>query len=61
MDEQRNLTIADSAAYLCIGQRTLRTLIAAREIPVVRIRRRVVIRRADLDAYLDKHLEPAEV
>jgi|GEM_PF-7008784 len=42
-----------AAAYLTIGTRTLKGLVAAGKVPVVRVSsRRVAFRIADLDAYV---------
>ncbi|MGI8757133.1 MAG: excisionase family DNA-binding protein [Acidimicrobiales bacterium] len=49
------LPVATSAKVLSISLRTMETLIANGDIPVARISRRVRrIRRADLDAYIER-------
>jgi len=50
----RALSIPEAAAYLGIGVRTLKGLLAARQIKFYRIGRRVVLRAIDLDRYLDQ-------
>tara|TARA_B110000037_G_scaffold44366_1_gene54510 strand:+ start:1085 stop:1315 length:231 start_codon:yes stop_codon:yes gene_type:complete len=48
-----NMNVGEAARYLCLGERTLRDLIARREIRTVRIRKRIILRRIDLDAFLE--------
>ena len=48
------LNVRDASAYLTICERKLRELIALREIRQCRIGRRIVIRRVDLDNYLEE-------
>ena len=50
------LNCAEAAFYLRIGERKLRQLIAERDIRTCRIGRSVVIRRVDLDNYLESQL-----
>jgi excisionase family DNA binding protein len=45
-----HLTIAEAAVYLCISPRKIRYLIADGRLKCARIDRRIVIRRAYLDA-----------
>lgn len=52
-DERPLLSLPEAATYLSIGLRTLKTLVAARAIPVCRVSpRRVAIHPRDLDAYV---------
>jgi excisionase family DNA binding protein len=52
--ERRLLTLSEAALYLTIGERTLKALIAAGRIPVVRPSpRRVAIDVRDLETYID--------
>jgi excisionase family DNA binding protein len=52
--EKRSVMNRDEAAdYLRVSVRLLTNLVAARKIRGVRIGRRVVFRRADLDHYVD--------
>lgn len=52
---ERLLTLQDAARQLAIGGRTLRALVAAGIIPVVRVsRRRLAIDPADLAVYVAK-------
>ena len=49
------LPLPVAAIYLSLGLRTLKTLIAAGKIPVVRVSpRRIAIDPRDLDAYVDQ-------
>ena len=50
----RLLSQQEAAAYLGISYWTLRDLTFRGELPHVRIRRRILIDRLDLDAYLDR-------
>ncbi len=51
--EHRLLTLPEAANYLTLGERTLKALIAAGKIPVVRPSpRRVAIDVRDLEAYV---------
>lgn len=51
------LTLPDAARQLAIGGRTLRALVAAGIIPVVRVsRRRLAIDPADLAAYVARRV-----
>jgi excisionase family DNA binding protein len=43
----------DVEAYLRIGRRTLDRLIKAREIPFIKLGRRVLFKKADVDAWLE--------
>jgi excisionase family DNA binding protein len=52
--EPRLLSQHDAATYLAISYWTLRDLIFRREIPFVKIGRRILVDRMDLDAYLDR-------
>lgn len=49
------------AATLLAGttERTMRRLFDERELPLVRVRRRLYVRRSDLLAYLDANTIPA--
>jgi len=51
------LTTPEAAAYLRMSRRATERLVASREIAVVHIGRRVLLRQADLDAFITKHLE----
>lgn len=53
-DKVRLLSQADAATYLGISYWTLRDLVFRRELPFVRIGRRVLVDRLDLDIYLDR-------
>lgn len=58
-DSRSVLSVSEAADYLGISQTKLRADIQARRIPHVRLGRRLVIRVADLDALLERHLVPA--
>jgi len=47
------LTKEDVEAYLRIGRRTLDRLLKAREIPFIKLGRRVLFKKADIDAWLE--------
>jgi len=51
------LTTPEAAAYLRLSRRSMERLVAGRQVPVVHIGRRVLLRQADLDAFITKHLE----
>lgn len=50
----RLLSQQEAAGYLGISYWTLRDLVFRRELPFVKIGRRVLVDRLDLDAYLDR-------
>lgn len=59
--EPRLLSQQEAASYLGISYWALRDLVFRRELPFVKIGRRVLIDRIDVDAYLDRskiHQEP---
>ena len=47
------LNVSEASNLIGICERTLRDLIARREIRTARIGRRVILRRVDLDAFLE--------
>lgn len=51
-----NLTVPEAAEYLRLGERTVRELIARRALKAVRVGRRLILRRQDLDAFLERHV-----
>jgi excisionase family DNA binding protein len=50
----RLLSQREAATYLGISYWTLRDLVFRRELPFVKIGRRVLVDRLDLEAYLDR-------
>ena len=52
--QPRLLSQHEAARYLGISYWTLRDLIFRREIPFVKIGRRILVDRLDLDAYLNR-------
>jgi len=46
--------VQEAARTLCISPRYLRLLISRGAMPVVRIGRRVLVRRRDIDALIDR-------
>lgn len=52
--EPRLLSQQDAACYLGISYWTIRDLVFRRELPFVKIGRRILVDRMDLDAYLDR-------
>ena len=53
-NEPRLLSQQEAAHYLGISYWTVRDLIFRRELPWVKIGRRILVDRLDLDAYLDR-------
>ncbi len=51
------LRVNDAAAFLAIGRRTVYTLVAAGELPAVRVGERMRFRPEELEAYLDRKRE----
>lgn len=56
------IDISTAAAELCIGQSTLRRWLAEGKLPGIRLGRRVLIRRAAIEAFLNglPHALPKE-
>ena len=52
--EPRLLSQQDAACYLGISYWTVRDLVFRRELPFVKIGRRILVDRLDLEAYLDR-------
>ena len=52
--EPRLLSQQDAASYLGISYWTIRDLVFRRELPFVKIGRRILVDRLDLEAYLDR-------
>jgi excisionase family DNA binding protein len=48
-----NLTPREAATWLRISMTTMRSMLRERRLPYSKVGRRIVIRRADLDALLD--------
>ena len=48
------LDVPTAANALCISVRFLRLLISRRELPSVRLGRRVLVRRRDIDAVIER-------
>jgi excisionase family DNA binding protein len=46
------MNIEDAGAYLCVSKRSVRRIIARREIQFYRVGTAIRLDRADLDAYL---------
>jgi excisionase family DNA binding protein len=53
--QPRLLSQKEAAAYLGVSYWTLRDLLFQGEIPHVRLKRRVLVDRLDLDTYIDRH------
>jgi excisionase family DNA binding protein len=53
--ERLTLSVVDAARACGISERTVRELIARGDLPVVRIGRRVLIVRTQLEAWLSEH------
>jgi excisionase family DNA binding protein len=54
VSEPRLLSQQEAARYLGISYWTVRDLVFRREIPFIKIGRRILVDRLDLDAYLDR-------
>ena len=52
--EPRLFSQQEAASYLGISYWTIRDLVFRRELPFVKIGRRILVDRMDLDAYLDR-------
>ena len=52
MPEQRLFSIEEAAAYLGISPRSVRTFIAASRLPTIRLGRRVLLDREQLDKWI---------
>lgn len=59
MAESGLLTLAEAASLLRLKVSTLRAWILRRKIPYCKVGRRVLIRRADVDALIAASLVPA--
>lgn len=53
------LTVPEAAEMLRVSERTVRTLVAARILPVVRIGRRTLVAPESLQAFATAHENPA--
>lgn len=53
------LTVTEIAEYLHAPLGTVRGILGRRELPTVKIGRRVYVHRADLDAFIERHTRPA--
>ena len=54
VSDPRLMSQQEAARYLGISYWTIRDLVFRREIPPVKIGRRILVDRMDLDAYLDR-------
>ena len=48
------LKVREAANYMRISERKLRELIATRELKIVRIGRRIIVRKVDIDKYMEQ-------
>ena len=53
------MDVGDVAEYTSLSESTIRKRVAAGTIPVVRIGRRTLFRRADIDQWVDAHQRAA--
>lgn len=58
MDKIR-MDVEEGSAYVGIRPSTMRSWILKKKIPYLKVGRRVLLRRSDLDALLDRALVPA--
>jgi excisionase family DNA binding protein len=49
------LTLPEAAAYLAVGEGTLRNWVSMRRVAYIKVGSKTHFRQADLDAYLDAH------
>lgn len=56
----RLLSLRDAAAYLSLSYWTLRKLVRSGELPSVRVGRRILVDREDIDAWVTEHKEMYE-
>jgi excisionase family DNA binding protein len=54
------LTVSEAGILLAASEPIVRRLIAAGELPVVRIDSKMRLRRSDVEALIDRRLEAAE-
>lgn len=54
------LTVPEVANELRIGETFVREMVYRHEIPFVKIGRRILFQRADLDKWLEEHRTPAD-
>lgn len=59
-DDLRLLTVAAAASVTGLSERSIRHLIANRDLPVVRLGRAVRLRAADLSAFIEGHTHRGE-
>ncbi len=55
------LTVREAAALLHLAESTLRGWLCDRRLPFVKIGRRTMLKRTDLEAYITAQTVPAEV
>jgi len=48
-----NLSVKEAATYLTLSERKLRDMLAKHEIKHVRLGSRIILRRIDLDSYME--------
>ena len=53
------VSVPDAASMLSLSRRGVEILIGSGELPSVKIGRRRLIRRTDIDALIDRHLQAA--
>ena len=56
--ERRLISQKEAAAYLGISYWTLRDLLFRGDIPHVRVKRRILVDRVDLESYIQKNKTP---
>jgi excisionase family DNA binding protein len=52
-------SVAEAAEALRISLRKMEDLVASGAVPTFRIGRRRLIRRSDLEAFVDRHVQPS--
>jgi excisionase family DNA binding protein len=56
MEQEVLMTKKEVQAYLRISHMTLQNLMKRHSLPYIKLEKRVLFRRSDIDAYLEAHL-----
>ena len=56
----RLISVAEAAVYFSVSHWTIRDLIASGELPAVRIGRRLLLKKEDVDQFIEARTERAE-
>ncbi|XEC97007.1 helix-turn-helix domain-containing protein [Paenibacillus tarimensis] len=58
--EKQNLTVQEAAEFLNVSEWTVYDMVRKKELPAFHIRRRIGIRREDLNKWIDSQVSPEE-